>query len=197
MFGIGFTEFTLIFIVAILFLGPDKLPGAITDIAKLIKGAKKAINDAKDSIEEEIKVADLKKEALNYKKELNDATKELEDFKNLRFDDFDEETTYAEEVSERSPMESISAAERHRLQVEKDAKIQNAQAEAERKAEQLAANSEDMPTQNEEIEQKQEEETITFKRKKVAQANKKSDEKSDDISSNSKDETKDTTKDNA
>ena len=34
MFGIGFTELVLIAIVAILFLGPDKLPQAMVEIAK-------------------------------------------------------------------------------------------------------------------------------------------------------------------
>ena len=39
----GFTEILLIAIVAILFLGPDKLPGAMVEIAKFIKGAKKQL----------------------------------------------------------------------------------------------------------------------------------------------------------
>ena len=90
MFGIGFTELLLIAIVAILFLGPDKLPGALVEMAKFIKGVKKTIGDAKSSLEEEMKIADLKEEALNYKKQLTEATEELKGFKNINFDDFDE-----------------------------------------------------------------------------------------------------------
>jgi len=37
MFGLGFMEILFIAIIAILFLGPDKLPGAMVDIAKFIK----------------------------------------------------------------------------------------------------------------------------------------------------------------
>ncbi len=90
MFGIGFTELLLISIVAILFLGPDKLPQAMIEIAKFIKGVKKTVGEAKSSLEEEMKIADLKEEALNYKKQLDEATSELKNFKNIDFDDFDD-----------------------------------------------------------------------------------------------------------
>jgi len=83
MFGMGFTEILLIAIVAILFLGPDKLPDAMVQIAKFIKGAKKAITEAKSSLDEEINVEELKREALEYKAKLNEATAELEGFKNI------------------------------------------------------------------------------------------------------------------
>ncbi len=83
MFGMGFTEILMIAIVAILFLGPDKLPGAMVEIAKFIKGAKKAITSAKESIDSEINIAELKEEALSYKAKLDSATEELQGFKNL------------------------------------------------------------------------------------------------------------------
>lgn len=103
MFGIGFTELLLIAIIAILFLGPDKLPGALVDMAKFIKSVKRTITDAKSSIEEEMKISDLKDEALSYKKQLNDATDELKSFKNLNFDNEDD-TSYDDDISETSPM---------------------------------------------------------------------------------------------
>ena len=92
MFGIGFTELLLIAVIAILFLGPYKLPGALVEMAKFIKTIKRTIGDAKSSLEEEMKIADLKEEALNYKKQLDDATNELKNFKNIDFDDVDYES---------------------------------------------------------------------------------------------------------
>jgi len=89
MFGIGFTELLLISIVAILFLGPDKLPGALVEMGKFIKSVKKTIGEAKSSLEEEMKISDLKEEAISYKKQLADATNELKGFKNLSLDDLD------------------------------------------------------------------------------------------------------------
>jgi len=87
MFGIGFTELLLISIIAILFLGPDKLPEAMVQIAKFIKSVKNTVNDAKGALEEEMKVADLKDEALNYKKQLDSATNTLQGFKNIDIED--------------------------------------------------------------------------------------------------------------
>ena len=107
MFGIGFTEILLISIIAILFLGPDKLPQALVDMAKFIKDVKRTISDAKGSLEEEMKIADLKEEALNYKKQLTDATNELKGFKNLSLDDLDTDTSYDEEISTVSPEDIV------------------------------------------------------------------------------------------
>jgi len=83
MFGLGFTEILLIAIIAIIFLGPDKLPEAMVNIAKFIKKTKNAISDAKQSLSEEVNIEELKREALGYKAELDKATEELQGFKNL------------------------------------------------------------------------------------------------------------------
>ena len=79
----GFTEILLIAIVAILFLGPDKLPDAMVKVAKFVKGTKKAIAEAKSAIDSEIKISELKEEAQEYKAQLEAATNELQGFKNL------------------------------------------------------------------------------------------------------------------
>ena len=83
MFGLGFMEILFIAIIAIIFLGPDKLPGAMVEIAKFIKSAKNAITDVKQSLSEEVNLEQLKQEALSYKEQLNKATEELQGFKNL------------------------------------------------------------------------------------------------------------------
>ena len=77
MFGMGFTEILIIAVIAILFLGPDKLPGAMVDIAKFFRSAKNAMGTVKDTIEEEMHVSDIKKEALAYKQELEQASSEI------------------------------------------------------------------------------------------------------------------------
>ncbi|SFV60665.1 Twin-arginine translocation protein TatB [hydrothermal vent metagenome] len=83
MFGLGFTEILFIAIVAILFLGPDKLPGAMVDIAKFIKNMKTAIGEAKKTLDEEVNIEELKREAMSYKEKLDEANQELQGFKNL------------------------------------------------------------------------------------------------------------------
>ncbi|MBD3823117.1 MAG: Sec-independent protein translocase subunit TatB [Epsilonproteobacteria bacterium] len=77
MFGLGFAEILVIVIIAILFLGPDKLPSTMVEIAKFFRGVKRTIADVKDSIEQEMHVSEIKEEALAYKKELLNASDEL------------------------------------------------------------------------------------------------------------------------
>ena len=77
MFGMGFTEILIISVIAILFLGPDKLPSAMVDIAKFFRQAKKTIGSVKESLEQEMNVSEIKQEALAYKKELLDAQDKL------------------------------------------------------------------------------------------------------------------------
>jgi len=78
MFGMGFTEIILIAIVAILFLGPDKLPDAMVQIAKFFKSAKSTLAAAKDSLDEEMNISELKEEALSYQKQLTSAHDKLD-----------------------------------------------------------------------------------------------------------------------
>ncbi|HSR74769.1 MAG TPA: Sec-independent protein translocase protein TatB [Sulfurovum sp.] len=110
MFGIGFTELLLISIVAILFLGPDKLPQTMIEIARFIKSVKKTISEAKSSLDEEMKIADLKEEALSYKKQLDDATNELRNFKNIDFNDFSD-LSYDDEISKEMPKDKAVATQ--------------------------------------------------------------------------------------
>ncbi|WP_300899974.1 Sec-independent protein translocase protein TatB, partial [Helicobacter rodentium] len=67
MFGMGFFEILMVAVVAIIFLGPEKLPKALVDAAKFFKAVKKTMDEAKDSIEREVNISKIKEEALAYK----------------------------------------------------------------------------------------------------------------------------------
>jgi len=82
MFGMGFTEILFIAVVAILFLGPDKLPEAMVQIAKLFKSVRNTVNEAKSSFEEEVRIKELREEALNYRRQIEEASSDIAGFKN-------------------------------------------------------------------------------------------------------------------
>jgi len=71
MFGMGFTEILFIAVIAIIFLGPDKLPEAMVQIAKFFNSFKKTVSEAKSTFEQEIHINELKEEALSYKRTLD------------------------------------------------------------------------------------------------------------------------------
>ncbi|EAJ0798428.1 TPA: Sec-independent protein translocase protein TatB, partial [Campylobacter jejuni] len=83
-----FGEIIVILVVAILVLGPDKLPEAIVQIAKILKAVKRNIDDAKSSIEKEIRINDLKEEAKKYKDEFSSTNENIR--KKLSFEEFDD-----------------------------------------------------------------------------------------------------------
>lgn len=98
MFGMSFTEILVIAVIAILFLGPDKLPSAMVQIAKFFKTFKSSINEAKSSIEQEVKIQELKDEAQKYKESF-DKTKENVREK-LTFEELDEIKKTKQSVNE-------------------------------------------------------------------------------------------------
>jgi sec-independent protein translocase protein TatB len=77
MFGMGITEIFLIAIVAVLFLGPDKLPSTMVEIAKFFRSVKGTVNSAKASLEDEIRLSGIKESVMDYQKELTNASSEL------------------------------------------------------------------------------------------------------------------------
>lgn len=70
MFGMGFMEILLIAIVAIIALGPEKLPTAMVEIAKFIGKFKSGVNDAKQTLDNELNLSDMKSELESLKAQL-------------------------------------------------------------------------------------------------------------------------------
>ena len=88
MFGMGFSEIMIILVIGIIFLGPEKLPEAMVKIAKFFNTFKKTINEAKESIDQELKIEELKKEALEYKRKLHETTQSVKH--SVYMDEFEE-----------------------------------------------------------------------------------------------------------
>ncbi len=77
MFGIDLGSFIVIAIVAIIFLGPEKLPDMIIQIVKFFKSFKSTVQEAKDTIQKEIDLHELKNTATEYKEKIEKLTDNL------------------------------------------------------------------------------------------------------------------------
>ncbi|EAI4448405.1 Sec-independent protein translocase protein TatB [Campylobacter lari] len=84
----SFGEILVILVIAILVLGPEKLPSTIVEIAKILKAIKSNIDEAKASINKELKIAELKDEAQKYKDEFSQTNENIR--KKLSFEEFDQ-----------------------------------------------------------------------------------------------------------
>ncbi len=98
MFGMGFSEILLVAVIAILFLGPDKLPEAMVQVAKFFKSFKSSINEAKSSLEQEMQIQELKDEAMKYKEKLDSAATSAK--KQLSFEELEEIKSSTKDISE-------------------------------------------------------------------------------------------------
>jgi len=61
MFGLGFGEIVIIAILALILLGPDKLPDAAKTLGKTLREIRKHTDDLKDQFEAEIYADERKK----------------------------------------------------------------------------------------------------------------------------------------
>ena len=109
MFGMGFFEIFLIAIIAIVALGPEKLPNAMIDVARFLKKFKSGVEDAKSTLDNELNISEMKEEASKFKAQIEDAksTVSMEPIdlgidKILNDDLVTDETTSTEKVSFKS-----------------------------------------------------------------------------------------------
>lgn len=71
MFGMGFFEILLIAIIAVIALGPDKLPEAMVEVARFFKKFKSSIDEAKSTLDNELQLSDMKEEASKFKAQID------------------------------------------------------------------------------------------------------------------------------
>ncbi len=99
MFDIGFSELVLIFIVGLLVLGPERLPGVIKTGSVWLARLRRSFNQMRSEIEREIGYDDIKREIHNQtvldelkqvRDELNQTGQQLQsaqrDLRNLPYD---------------------------------------------------------------------------------------------------------------
>ncbi|WRC25300.1 Sec-independent protein translocase protein TatB [Helicobacter pylori] len=93
MFGMGFFEILVVLIVAIIFLGPEKFPQAVVDMVKFFRAVKKTLNDAKDTLNKEINIEEIKKETLEYQKLFEN---KVESLKGVKIEELEDAKVTAE-----------------------------------------------------------------------------------------------------
>lgn len=73
MFDIGFTELLLIGIVALIVVGPEKLPGAVRTGLKYVRQFKNSVSHIRDEVERELELDEIKSDFKTNKTQINKA----------------------------------------------------------------------------------------------------------------------------
>jgi sec-independent protein translocase protein TatB len=128
MFDFGFWELTIVMIVALLVVGPERLPALAGQVGKWIGKAKRMIESVRSDIESEIKAAELREilekqqnEIGELKEMLKDTQKEIEE--EIKEDDDSELIRAVEEHIELKKKESAQQQELS-LSEERDSEAQ-------------------------------------------------------------------------
>jgi len=62
MFGIGFLELLLLSAVALVIVGPKRLPGLLRSLGKWVGAAKRSLSDIRRQVEDELHLAEIQKD---------------------------------------------------------------------------------------------------------------------------------------
>ena len=75
---LGFNEILFIAVIAIIVLGPDKLPEAMVKVGRFVGKIKKMWRDATSDIRRELELEEMKEEMQKYKNQLEELQKKVE-----------------------------------------------------------------------------------------------------------------------
>ncbi|WP_428023044.1 Sec-independent protein translocase protein TatB [Arcobacter sp.] len=139
MFGMGFMEILLIAIIAIIALGPEKLPDAMVSVARFFKKFKSGIEDAKSTLDNELNISDMKAEANKFKNQIESAKSSVTGFDefNLGVNDIlnddkkddakkPDKVSFKQEEKTKEEVVTTSANPSDKFKVKKESKEDNA-----------------------------------------------------------------------
>ena len=107
MFGIGLPEMIIIAVVALIFIGPDKLPGVLRSIGKGLVELKRATSDVRSTvqeemqkIEEEIEIKEVRESAQDFKNELGGVANKVDPLTLSKFNTEDQKEKISDSINE-------------------------------------------------------------------------------------------------
>ena len=107
MFGIGLPEMIIIAVVALIFIGPDKLPGVLRSIGKGLVELKRATSDVRSTvqeemhkIEEEIELKEVRESAQDFKNELGGVANKVDPLALSKFNTEDQKEEISDSINE-------------------------------------------------------------------------------------------------
>ena len=107
MFGIGLPEMIIIAVVALIFIGPDKLPGVLRSIGKGLVELKRATSDVRSNvqeemqkIEEEIELKEVRESAQDFKNELGGVANKVDPLTLSKFNTEDKIEEISDSINE-------------------------------------------------------------------------------------------------
>ena len=77
MFDIGFWEITLILVLALVIIGPERLPGAARQAGYFVRKARRYIEGVRSEVESELDIGEFKRMLYNQEVQINELQQQL------------------------------------------------------------------------------------------------------------------------
>jgi len=100
MFDISFTEILVIAVVALVVLGPERLPQVARTLGHLLGRAQRYVNDVKNDIQQEMELEELKK----LKTSVHEAARSIENSVRTEINQFEDLTAEMTSVTPTTPV---------------------------------------------------------------------------------------------
>lgn len=116
MFDISFWEISVVFVITLLVVGPEKLPGLVRDVGRVVRKLRRVVTQTRYELEREFNFEEERRRLNQSKKGLDHAMDELDDLMNIAPDrdepaGSDNLEAKQEEQPETNEKEAIAAEE--------------------------------------------------------------------------------------
>jgi len=105
MFDVGFWEILLIMILALVVIGPERLPGAARTLGLWIGKGRRYIEGVKNEVEQEFDVSEFKRVIHNQEIQLNELQQKVNQSANISADDLLEPTEETHTIKEETSVD--------------------------------------------------------------------------------------------
>lgn len=110
MFGIGWTELMVIMVIALVVIGPSKLPDLAKALGKGLAEFKKASQEIKDSFNLDEEISTIKSETIDTINDFKDSLENEDDDNDENLEPSDEEVTYTDATADDTIAETVDDA---------------------------------------------------------------------------------------
>ncbi len=109
MFDVGFWEIFLIMILALVVIGPERLPGAARTLGLWIGKGRRYVEGVKSEVEQQFDISEFKRVIHNQEIQLNELQQKVNQSVNVSADDLLDSNEQVHDIEEETPAAEESA----------------------------------------------------------------------------------------
>jgi len=114
MFDMGFWEMSLIFVILLVVVGPDRLPGVIRTVGLWVGKARRIVSSVRHEVERELKVSEIR-QSIDQEVKSDEFRRLADQVKSINKDVDDTEKELKQEIKPTQPKQASTATSTDKL----------------------------------------------------------------------------------